>query len=104
MLNSRLGPSDNVEEENRHSPAQHDGLALDAAVKPHACGMPLARFQGLTAPPRQTENDSYAVIARKNRLLTLSQKSNLAFLNQTTYPQAHHRPPKRGNSSCSCSV
>jgi len=98
MLNSELGPSDKVRVD-RHSRAQHHGLALSVAVKPHACGMPRPRFQGLTAPPRQTEDDSYAVIARKNRLLTLSQDSKLAFLNQSIYPQAHHRPPKRGNST-----
>jgi len=82
MLNSELGHSDNVRAD-RHSRAQHHGLTLGGAVKPHACGMPPTRLQGLTAPPRQTENDSYAVIARKNRLLTRSQESKLAFLNQS---------------------
>jgi len=82
MLNSERGPSDNMRTD-RHSWPQHHGLALGAAVKPHACGMPLTLLQGLTAPPRQTENDSYAAIARKNRLLTLSQESKLAFLNQS---------------------
>jgi hypothetical protein len=89
MLNSRLGPSD------RHSLAQHDGLALDAAVKPHACGMPLTRFQGLTASPRQANNHSYALTTRKNRLLTLSQKSNLCFSqpsNLSTSPPPSTKP------------
>ena len=29
------------------------GLALGVAVKPRAFGVPLTRFQGWTAPPRQ---------------------------------------------------
>ena len=32
------------------------GLALGVAVKPHAFGVPLTRFQGWTAPPRQARD------------------------------------------------
>ena len=40
---------------NRHSRAEDDGLALGVAVKPYAFGVPLTRFQGLTAPPGQAK-------------------------------------------------
>jgi len=32
------------------------GLALGVAVKPRAFGVPLTRFQGWTAPPRQARD------------------------------------------------
>jgi hypothetical protein len=32
------------------------GLALGVAVKPHAFGVPLKRFQGWTAAPRQARD------------------------------------------------
>lgn len=35
---------------------EHGGLALGVAVKPHACGVPLTRFKGWTAPPRQVRD------------------------------------------------
>lgn len=64
-----------------------DGLALGVAVKPHAFGVPLTRFQGLTAPPRQARNELMPCLPKKSvsresesqNVLTLSEKSNAEF-------------------------
>jgi hypothetical protein len=48
---------------NQHSRPEDDDLALGVAVKPHACGVPLTRFQGLTAPTRPGQESNYAVFA-----------------------------------------
>ncbi len=45
------------------------GLALGVAVKPHAFGVPLTRFQGWTAPPQPGKGHTYAVTSESWPLL-----------------------------------
>jgi predicted ATPase len=75
--------------ENEPARLRDDGLALGVAVKPHAFGVPLKRFQGLTAPPDQARRGTHAVRAQKRvsrksesqNVLTLSERSNASFPN-----------------------